>query len=86
MMRLLLFLGLVALLYWVLHHLSRKAAMGPPPNRPTDDAPVDELVQDPVCGVYHPKRRAFRLKRNDKTYYFCSKNCLELFEKQEHGS
>ncbi len=85
MMRLLFFLALVALFYWLLRNLSRGAAQAPGPRRGAPDEPVDELVEDPVCGVYHPKRRAFRLRRGGKTYYFCSKNCMELFEKRGDG-
>jgi YHS domain-containing protein len=40
---------------------------------------IDELVQDPVCGVYCPKGEAVQLYYKGKTYYFCSKECMNSF-------
>ncbi|MGQ9499791.1 MAG: hypothetical protein ACUVQ6_05485 [Dissulfurimicrobium sp.] len=52
--------------------------MGMPPPQP----PVhDELVRDPVCGVFVPKRQAIVLVMDGKTHYFCSKRCREEFFK-----
>ncbi len=39
----------------------------------------DELVRDPVCGVYCPKSSAYKLKYKGHTYYFCSEKCREDF-------
>ena len=41
---------------------------------------VDEMVQDPVCRVYIPKREALTAQITGTTYYFCSKECLEKFK------
>lgn len=40
-----------------------------------------ERVKDPVCGMEKTKSE-FKFSDNykDKTYYFCSKQCLEMFE------
>ena len=40
---------------------------------------TDQLVQDPVCGVYCPKREAITLKINSKKVYFCSTECKNKF-------
>lgn len=45
----------------------------------------DELVKDPVCGVYLPKSQAKPLFLNGKTFYFCSEECRQKFSIEEHG-
>lgn len=45
----------------------------------------DELVKDPVCGVYLPKSQAKPLFLTDKTFYFCSEECRQKFSLEEHG-
>ncbi len=56
------------------------------PNLPKSNPPreiQDEMVQDPVCQVYLPKRQAKVLKSsNGITYYFCSTQCREKFVKE----
>ncbi|MBW1947059.1 MAG: YHS domain-containing protein [Deltaproteobacteria bacterium] len=46
---------------------------------------TDELVRDPVCGVYCPKRDALSLNRQGKTYYFCSDKCRQEFREQKNN-
>ena len=43
---------------------------------------TDELVQDPVCGVYCPKRDALSFNWQGKTYYFCSDKCRQEFREK----
>jgi YHS domain-containing protein len=53
------------------------------PNLPERNPPreiQDEMVQDPVCKVYLPKRQAKVLNSaNGIQYYFCSAECREKF-------
>lgn len=42
----------------------------------------DEMVQDPVCGVYIPKKEAKKLRADGRTYYFCSEDCVEEFKQK----
>lgn len=42
---------------------------------------VEDLVEDPQCHAYVPMGEAFALNRDGKTYYFCSRSCLEQYEK-----
>src|SRR5512132_4146952 len=45
-------------------------------------AKKDEAVIDPVCGMtVHPDSAAGSYEYQDKTYYFCSRHCLEKFRK-----
>ena len=47
---------------------------------------LDELVKDPVCGVYCPKKEAVAIKVNGKIYYFCSIECRDKFLKELNNS
>lgn len=42
-------------------------------------ASVEDLLRDPVCGRYFSAQTGVKLKKNGKTYYFCSKECMEKF-------
>jgi YHS domain-containing protein len=44
-------------------------------------AAVEEMKKDPVCGTYIPVKEAFTYKKNGETYYFCSGECKEKFQK-----
>ncbi len=85
MIRLLIFIALFLLLYWALRKAASRSSSPPPPRRDHREELVDELVQDPVCGVYHPKRQAFRLEHRGKVRYFCSKNCMEIYKQGGAG-
>jgi len=39
----------------------------------------EELVQDPYCQTYIPKRSAIRKRLSGKIYYFCKEECLQKF-------
>ena len=46
---------------------------------------IDEMVQDPVCETYVPVREAEKRYIAGKTYYFCSKECADAFDKNSKG-
>jgi len=49
---------------------------------PTTGERVLNLRFDPVCAmVINPNRARAKVTRGDKTYYFCSENCRDLFER-----
>ena len=35
----------------------------------------NQMVKDPVCGMYMDSRLAVRLENRKETVYFCSENC-----------
>jgi YHS domain-containing protein len=41
----------------------------------------DELVQDPVCKIFVPRRNALKLHKNGTDYFFCSEGCRKKFLK-----
>jgi len=43
---------------------------------------VDELVEDPICHKYVPKKNAFIVRIDGYYYYFCSMECAEIFKKR----
>ena len=46
----------------------------------------DVLVEDPVCHTLIPKHQAIRLRKDGKTYYFCSDKCCDKFTGKPGGS
>ena len=42
----------------------------------------EELVKDPCCGTYVPVSSAHKAVLNGKTLYFCSRECLEKYTKE----
>lgn len=67
----------------------------PPSNRQSaeaDDLAVhDQLVEDPVCHIYIPKRQAIVLQDGDTSVFFCSEQCRKMYcdahatNRQENG-
>ena len=42
----------------------------------------EELVQDPYCQTYIPKRFAMKKKMAGRLYYFCSQECMKNYVKK----
>jgi len=40
---------------------------------------IDEMIQDPQCKMYSPRREAIEKSINGKTYRFCSEACASKF-------
>ncbi len=94
-MRLLLLIGLCIVGYYMLRRIisdqfSNKTPYG---DRTASDPrhnrygthlppPSDELVKDPICGIYFPKKEAYAVKMDGKMYYFCSNECRDRFIEQ----
>jgi uncharacterized protein len=46
----------------------------------------DELVKDPICGIYIPKNKAITAKVEGAKVYFCSRECKEKYlEEKRRG-
>jgi len=79
-MRLLILLGLIYLCYralksWMIQSgLSQNTVSGD-----TTQQIDDEMIKDPVCDLYFPKKDGVRLKSEGKDYYFCSSDCRDKF-------
>ena len=78
-MRLLILALLGYLLYRILRGVFRTGKKVRETNRATV---VDEMVQDPLCKIYIPKREARRKDIDGQEYFFCSEECyLKFLEK-----
>jgi YHS domain-containing protein len=60
--------------------LSRQGERPGQPGQPGQLRPVDELVQDPVCKLYVPRREAIVFRGRGETIYFCSEKCRDYYE------
>lgn len=83
MYRLLFILGLLVLLYFLLRNAYRELKG----KKGTDQTLTDknQMVQDPVCRMYVPKGSAVGASVGGQTYYFCSQDCANTFQKQLSG-
>jgi YHS domain-containing protein len=75
-MRFIIYLVLAYLAYRVL-----KAVIRPRDkiSRGANGSVIDEMVQDPECKIYIPRREAIEKARDGKTYHFCSEACATKF-------
>lgn len=78
-------LAVFALLVYGFVKLIRRVFPAGPPRGARPDRMIDEMVQDPVCNVYIPRREALRAVHEGRTYYFCSERCRQEFQSR-HGS
>ncbi|OGP90253.1 MAG: hypothetical protein A2157_14835 [Deltaproteobacteria bacterium RBG_16_47_11] len=81
MLRLISFITLLLILYYVLHFLIKDML----PLKKTRDrkSEPEELIQDPYCQTYIPKRSALKKKIAGKDYYFCNRGCLKRYLKRD---
>ena len=79
-MRPLILLALTVALAYLLSQLffpRRRVRSGPDRRAPT--AVAEEMVRDPVCQVYLPRREAISRKVQGREYFFCSPGCVDEF-------
>lgn len=79
MSRILLGLLLGFLAYLAIKKLTQSAGLGGQPPRPRDRSESEELVQDPVCQTFIPRKEALTAKKDGQDYFFCSEGCLKRF-------
>jgi YHS domain-containing protein len=78
-MRFIIYLVLAYLAYRVLKAIIRPKDRIP---RGENDGVIDEMVQDPHCKMYIPRREAIEKAMDGKTYHFCSNACAAKFLEQ----
>ena len=70
-------------LAFVLYRLVRRYIGSVKTTEPAGEGgPVDEMVQDPSCMTYIPKRTAYRRIVAGREYFFCGQECADRFEKK----
>jgi uncharacterized protein len=77
MARLILFIILLLILYAILRILIKDIPVWR--KKLYKETEPEELVQDPYCQTYIPKRSAIRKRLSGKNYYFCKQECLKKF-------
>ena len=48
-----------------------------------DPAETADMVQDPNCGTYVPKKQSIPKSVRGKEHFFCSKKCAEEYSSKE---
>lgn len=71
---------IVALLLFLVF-LVRQIYRGRPAGRQSPATSEDQMVEDPVCHVFIPRKTAVIRKRDHATQYFCSQACADEFER-----
>jgi YHS domain-containing protein len=52
-----------------------------PASREPGSREPEELVQDPVCGTFIPRRDALKGQKDGQDFFFCSEGCLKRFRR-----
>jgi len=79
-----------AILCYILYRLVKSLVLpsAEKPEKPfirSNETITDEMVMDPYCHIYIPKREAITAKIAGKTIYFCSKECKRKYlEEKRH--
>ncbi len=81
MIRLIYFAVLIYLLYRLVKGFLKQ---GKEYREKANDGAVDEMVQDPVCKTYIPRREAYRRTFGGKEILFCSRECADKFKKNNN--
>lgn len=85
LIRLIIFIVLCYILYRLV-----KSLLLPSPKKPGEFSThpngtiTDEMVMDPCCHIYIPKREAITAKIEGETVYFCSKECKKKYLEEKH--
>ncbi len=80
MYRLLLILGLLVVLYFLIRRAIRELKGSGGKGQVIKDQ--NQMIQDPVCHVFVPRGSAVSEQIGGQTYFFCSRNCAQAFQKQ----
>lgn len=79
------FLILIFMAYIAYRLVRKYLGPGQKAEPPPEAGSVDEMVQDPFCKTYVPRRTAYRRIVAGREYFFCSEACAERFEKEAGG-
>jgi YHS domain-containing protein len=75
--------GLLMLFYYLIRKAIREIQLNARlPNEQEGLKTRNQMVQDPVCRVFIPRETAIKDEIGGQTYFFCSRDCATLFEKQ----
>lgn len=67
-------------LLWLLQAVLKKLFSSTTRRRPASgESPSNNMVKDPVCGMYMDSRLAVRLESRTEAFYFCSEECKNKY-------
>lgn len=85
-MRLLIILALIYLVYRLTKTVYPQMKKGYREGMSKSDGSVlDEMVKDPSCQVYLPKKQAIAEKIGNEWYFFCSEECRRKYKEKVKG-
>ena len=76
------FLVLAILVYILYHVVKRVLGKNKKIDRDSGRGVIDEMVQDPFCKTYIPRRESLKRIIRGREYFFCSKECADKFESE----
>ena len=94
MFKLFIYAVFLYVVYRLLTGSGKKKVRSSSDRQPTDPGEIpahDQLVEDPVCHIYVPKRQAIVLQDGDTPVFFCSEQCRKIYcdahatNRQENG-
>lgn len=77
MPRLILFAFLILIVFITLRYLVKSIAA--PKTKSSRESEPEELVQDPCCQTYIPKKSALKRRIGGDLLYFCNQGCMENY-------
>ena len=80
MYRLFLIIGLLVMFFVLLKSIYRNSKLAGRSSGPPLDG--DQMVQDPVCGVFVPRKTAIVQQVGGISNCFCSQECAAKFQEQ----
>jgi YHS domain-containing protein len=81
MVRFILLILLLFMLYYILLNFLTNILR--PRKTMTQGSGAEELVQDPYCQIYIPKRSAVKKRIAGSMRYFCNQECLKNYLKRD---
>jgi hypothetical protein len=64
------------------HQDPRRMQSGPRTSSGGDLPVTDEMLKDPHCGVYFPRKEGVPLKMGGETLFFCSTDCRDAYQRE----
>jgi uncharacterized protein len=74
----------IGILIYVLYKLiwkGKSAGAGEKERKAKPSKALEEMKQDPICGIFIPESQAIQYNWNKEIYYFCSEECKRKFQK-----
>src|SRR5512135_3268751 len=65
---------------------SRPAASRSTAGRGSESTPKGQTARDPVCGMFVSTELSHKLSDGGQTLHFCSRECLERYQKKPVGA